>query len=163
MTTRNILRPAEVIAGKEGDVYLSLNGTRYHCMHITEIEAVIEYEKGDVPMLGRRMAGHKINGMNGSYKGKGYYRFSELKLAAEQYKKGGGAPIYDIEITNVDESTTAGIQRVVLKDCMPDSEVLAKADAGSEFLEEDIEGTFDDFSIEDAFSSEMDGYIESSD
>ena len=158
----NTLRPAEVISGKTGEVYLSLNGNRYHCMHVTEIEATIEYEKGEVKMLGRKMTGHKINGMTGSYKGKGYYRFSELRQAAEAYKNGeAGAPIYEIEITNVDESTTAGIQRAILKDCMPDSDVLAKVDAGSEFLEEDIEGTFDDFEIPDSFSSDMDGYIES--
>lgn len=158
----NTLRPAEVISGKTGEVYLSLNGSRYHLMHVTEIEATIEYEKGEVKMLGRKMTGHKINGMNGSYKGKGYYRFSELRKAAEDYKNGtAGSPIYEIEITNVDESTSAGVQRAILKDCMPDSDVLAKVDAGSEFLEEDIEGTFDDFEIPDSFSSDMDGYIES--
>ncbi len=161
MTIVNTMRPIEVFSGKSGDVFMSLNGKRYHLMHLTEIEATIEYEKGDVPMLGKRMTGHKINGMNGSYKGKGYYRFSELKLAAEAYKDGGGAPFYDIEITNMEEGTGAGTQRVVLIDCMPDSEVLAKVDAGSEFLEEDIEGTFDDFSIDETFSSDMPGYIES--
>lgn len=162
----NVMRPAEVFAGKSGDVYVSLNDTRYHCMHITEIEATVEYEKGDVPMLGRRMTGHKINGMSGSYKGKGYYRFSELREAAEVYKNGGAVPIYEIEISNTEEydaasSNTAGTQRVVLKDCMPDSQILAKADAGSEFLEEDIEGTFDDFEIVEKFDSSMEGFIES--
>lgn len=161
MAIVNTMRPIEVFSGKSGDVFMSLDGRRYHLMHLTEIEATVEYEKGDVPMLGKRMTGHKINGMNGAYKGKGYYRFSELKLAAEAYKDGGGAPVYDIEITNVEEGTSAGTQRVVLIDCMPDSEVLAKVDAGSEFLEEDIEGTFDDFSIDETFSSDMPGYIES--
>ena len=143
MTIVNTMRPIEVFSGKSGDVFMSLNGKRYHLMHLTEIEATVEYEKGDVPMLGKRMTGHKINGMNGAY------------------KDGGGAPVYDIEITNVEEGTGAGTQRVVLIDCMPDSEVLAKVDAGSEFLEEDIEGTFDDFSIDETFSSDMPGYIES--
>lgn len=157
----NPMRPGEVISGKAGDIYVRIGGNRYHYMHITEIEAVLEYEKGEVPMLGRIMTGHKINGIKGSYKGKGYYRFSEERLAAEAYKNGAGAPIFEIEITNIDESTLAGVQRVVLKDCMPDSVVLAKSEATTEFLEEDIEGTFDDFEIADAFSDEMEGYIES--
>lgn len=161
MADNNILRPCEVISGKEGDVYVKIGDSRYHYMHITEIEATIEYEKGEVPMLGRKMTGHKINGMSGEYKGKGYYRFTEERKLAETYKNGSGAPIFEIEITNVDESTTAGVQRVVLKDCMPDSLVLAKANAGEEFLEEDIEGTFDDFEIVESFSSSMDGYLES--
>ena len=161
MTITNNMRPNEVLAGKSGDVYALLNGTRYHLMHVTEIEATIEYEKGDVPMLGRRMTGHKINGANGSYKGKGYYRFSEFRLAAEEYANGGAAPVYEIEIVNEEKGVGAGRQRVVLKDCMPDSDILAKADASSEFLEEDIEGTFDAFSIEEAFDSSMDGYVES--
>lgn len=161
MATTNTMRPIEVFAGKSGDVYLSLGGHRYHCMHLTEVEATVEYEKGDVPMLGKRMTGHKINGMKGSYKGKGYYRFSELKLAAEAYKNGEGAPVYDIEIINEEKGTSAGSQKVVLIDCMPDSEVLAKVDAGSEFLEEDIEGTFDDFKISESFKSDLPGYKES--
>lgn len=157
----NTLRPCEVLSGKEGEVYIKIGDTRYNCMHITEMEATIEYEKGDVPILGRKFTGHKINGMNGAYKGKGYYRFSEFAAAAEAYKNGGKAPLYEIEITNVDESTTAGIQRVVLKDCMPDSDVLAKVNASEEFLECDIEGTFDEFEIVEMFDSSMDGYIES--
>lgn len=161
MAIKNNMRPNEVLSGKSGDVYASIGGRRYHFMHITEIEATLEYEKGDVPMLGRRMTGHKINGCNGKYKGKGYYMFSELRALAEAYKNGGAAPVYDIEITNVEEGTLAGTQRVWLKDCMPDSDVLAKADAGSEFLEEDIEGTFDEFEMPERFSSGMDGYIES--
>lgn len=158
---RNILRPVEVISGKEGDVYVKIGANRYHYMHMTEIEATLEYQKGEVPMLGRKMTGHKINGMNGSYKGKGYYRFSEERKLAEAYKNGEAAPIWEIEITNVDQSTSAGVQRVVLKDCMPDSTVIGKANASEEFLEEDFEGTFDDFEIVESFSSSMDGYIES--
>ena len=158
--SNNTLKPIEVISGKEGDVYVKIGSSRYHYMHITEIEATIEYEKGEVPILGRKMTGHKINGMNGQYKGKGYYRFTEERKLAEAYKNGGDAPIFEIEITNVDESTTAGIQRAVLKECMPDSLVLAKTNASEAFLEEDIEGTFDDFEIVDSFGT-VDGYIES--
>lgn len=158
---RNLLRPVEVISGKEGDVYVKIGANRYHYMHLKEIEATVEYQKGEVPMLGRKMTGHKINGMSGSYKGSGYYRFSEERKLAEAYKNGAAAPIWEIEITNVDQSTTAGVQRVVLKDCMPDSTVLGKANAEDEFLEEDFEGTFDDFEIVESFSSSMDGYIES--
>lgn len=157
----NKMRPCEVISGKEGDVYIKFDGNRYHYMQIIDIEALINYDKGEVNMVGRTMTGHKINGMSGTYKGKGYYRFSEERKLAEHYKNGGSAPLFDIEITNVDESTTAGIQRVVLKDCMPDSQVLAKLDAASQFIEEDIEGTFDDFEIPDTFDSSMDGYLES--
>lgn len=160
MAIKNNMRPNEVLSGKSGDVYATINGKRFHFMQITEIEATLEYEKGDVPMLGRRMTGHKINGCNGSYKGKGYYMFDELRLMAEEYKNGGAAPVYDIEITNVEEGTLAGVHRAWLKDCMPDSDVIAKADAGSEFLEEDVEGTFDDFSIEESFNSDMPGYAE---
>lgn len=161
MANKNKMRPGEVISGKEGDVYVKIGDNRYHYMHLTEIEATLEYEKGEVPMLGRTMTGHKINGMSGEYKGKGYYRFSEERLAAQDYKNGAAAPLFEIEITNVDESTIAGVQRVVLKDCMPDSVVLAKAAAGEEFLEEDFEGTFDDFEIVESFSSSLEGYVES--
>lgn len=160
MPDRNTLRPAEVISGKEGDVYVKINGNRYHYMHLVDIEAILEYSKGDVPILGRLMDGHKINGAKGTYKGKVYYRFSEEREVAEAFKNGGPAPLMEIEITNLDQSTMAGVQRAVLKDCMPDSVVLAKLAAGDEFLEEDFEGTFDDFEIPDKFDSNYDGYLE---
>ena len=161
MGIENTMRPSNVLSGKSADIYGTINGRRYHCMHFTEYEATIEYEKGDVKMLGRRMSGHKINGMAGKYKGKCYYMFSELREMAEEYKNGGPAPIYDMELTNIEEGTLAGTQKVWLKDCMPDSDVLAKADANSEFLEEDVEGTFDDFEIPEKFNDDMPGYIES--
>lgn len=156
----NKMRPSEVISGKTGDLYVKVKDTRYHCFHFKEIEHNLEYHKGVVAMLGRQMDGHKINGMEGKYKGKGYYRFSELRKLAEDYKNGGPAPIYEMEVINEDPSTSAGVQRILLKDCMPDSDILAKLNVDEDFLEEDLEGTFDDFEILEMFNGDMDGRIE---
>ena len=46
---RNPMRPSEAISGKAGDIYVKIGNNRYHYMHVTEIEATIEYEKGEVP------------------------------------------------------------------------------------------------------------------
>lgn len=53
--------------------------------------------------------------------------------------------------------STAQGQTVIFYDCLMDGGVLAKFDADGEYLDEPIEGTFDDFSIPQDFT-ELSGF-----
>lgn len=153
------MRAADALSAKEGEVNMTLNGKRYHLIHMTEIEATLDIKKAEVNRLRTKMTGHKVIGSTGKYKGKQYIVESDYRAAMEAWKNGGGVPVFEIDITNNDPSTSAGTQTIVLHDCMSDSLVLAKLDANGEFAEEDVEGTFDDWNLQSQFTG-LDGIAE---
>lgn len=58
-----------------------------------------------------------------------------------------------MQITNDDPTSAAGRQTMIFYDCNTDGGVLAKFDADGEYLDEEIEGTFEDFSMPEAFAN----------
>ena len=61
-----------------------------------------------------------------------------------KYKSTGEDTYFDIQITNVDPTSAAGKQVTILKDCNIDGAVIASFDADGEWLEQDIDFTFED-------------------
>ena len=55
-------------------------------------------------------------------------------------------------MTNEDPTSSVGRQTVILKNCLTKGGILTKFDADAETLEEDIEGTFDDWEMPEKFS-----------
>lgn len=67
------------------------------------------------------------------------------------YKNTGVDTYFEIQITNEDPQTELGRQTLVLKQCNLDGGMLTKFDADGEYLEEDIDGTFEDFTMPEKF------------
>ena len=59
-------------------------------------------------------------------------------------------------MVNEDPTSTVGRQTVLLIDCNIDKVVLAKFDADADYLEEDLDFTFEDFKLVEKFT-EMQG------
>ena len=59
---------------------------------------------------------------------------------------------FDIQISNEDLTSSVGRQTVILKGCLLKGGILAKFDANADNLDEDIEGTFDDWELPETFS-----------
>ena len=76
----------------------------------------------------------------------------------ERYKNTGVDVYFDIQITNEDPTSASGRQTVILKDCNIDSALLAKFDADAEYLDEDMDFTFEDFEIVEVFNH-LDGMV----
>lgn len=55
-------------------------------------------------------------------------------------------------ITNEDPTSSVGRQTVILKDCNMDGGLLAKFDADAEYLDEDMDFTFEDFEMPETFT-----------
>ena len=62
-----------------------------------------------------------------------------------------------MQIINQDPTSAAGKQEVVLYGCNIDGGILAKFDADGEYLDEDMDFTFEDFSITKEFK-ELSGF-----
>ena len=104
------------------------------------------------------MAGHKSCGMEGTFSGTAHYNQSVLRQALLDYKNTGEDVYFEMQITNDDPTSAAGRQSVILYDCNTDGGVLAKFDADGEYLDEEIEGTFEDFSIPETFT-DLNGFL----
>ena len=55
-------------------------------------------------------------------------------------------------VTNEDKTSSVGRQTVILKDCNMDGGILAKFDADAEYLDEEMEFTFEDWEIPEKFT-----------
>lgn len=145
------LRAADTVNAKEAEVYVTLNGHRYNCFHIKDLEVTLENKKTEVNVLRKTLTGHKLVSQEGKYKGTKFMVESEFRRAYQEFKESGAAPVYDIQIVNEDPTSPAGRQEIWLYDCMDDSLMLTKFDAEGETLSEDVEGTFDDWSMPEGF------------
>ena len=65
---------------------------------------------------------------------------------------------FEIQISNEDPTSGAGRQTMILVDCNIDGGVLAKFDADGEYLDEDMDFTFEDFKMPEAFK-DLEGFL----
>ena len=66
-------------------------------------------------------------------------------ISDEAYKNTGEDIYFDIQVTNDDPTSAAGICTMVFKGCNVDGGVLAAFDVDGDFLEQEIDFTFEDF------------------
>ena len=64
----------------------------------------------------------------------------------------------NFQVTNEDPTSSVGRQTVVFIDCNIDGGILAKFDADGEYLDEDCDGTFEDFKMPETFKL-LDGML----
>ena len=74
------------------------------------------------------------------------------------YKDTGKDTYFEIQISNEDSTSAAGRQTIVLMDCNIDGGILAKFDADGEYLDEDMDFTFEDFKMPEKFK-DLDGFV----
>lgn len=152
------MKARDTIAAKQAECYVTIDDRRYNFMQIIDLEVNIEKTKATVPRLGAIMVGHKTCGMEGTFSGTAHYNQSVLRQLLLDYKETGEDIYFEMQITNDDPTSAAGRQTIVLYDCNLDGGVLAKFDADGEYLDEDIEGTFEDFSMPETFNN-LDGFL----
>lgn len=143
----------DAISGKHAKAFITINGQVEELFYARSLEATIEKNKSDVPVLGKTNVGQKAVGWTGSGTMNIYYVTSLFRRLIRDYIKTGRDFYFDMTVTNEDPTSRAGRQTVVLKNCNLDSVVAASFDATSdEALNEDVSFTFDDYDILEQFS-----------
>lgn len=143
----------DAIAGSQAAAYITLpDGNRYCFMQMYFFESSMEVNIAEVAILGRSGKGNKPTGWKGTWKGTAHYNQSIIRKMLLEYKKTGFMPTFDIQIMNEDPTATVGRQTIILKNCITKGGILAKFDADADILDEDIEGTFDDWEMPETFS-----------
>lgn len=143
-------------AGALAECYATIDGERYNFMFMISFEANAEKNKTKVPILGLVSKGNKSTGVEYTFSGTAHYNQSVTRKMMYKYKETGEDIYFEIQVTNCDPTSASGRQTVILKGCNFDSMTLAKFDADAEYLDEEIEGTFEDWEIPETFN-ELDG------
>lgn len=139
------------VSAKLAECYVTIENNRYNFMQAINLETNFEKTKSEVPILGKTGSGNKSTGWKGTGSATMHYNSSIMRELMERFKKTGEDVYFDIQVTNEDPTSSVGRQTVILKDCNIDGGVLAKFDADGEYLDEDIDFTFEDFEIPEKF------------
>ncbi|HBD0708866.1 phage tail tube protein [Enterococcus faecalis] len=149
----NFLNAGDVISGREGTAFMTIDGRNVPMFFLKNIEATVELVKTEVPVLGKRMNQQKVTGANGTGSMTIHKVTSEFAQIGINYLKSGKIPMITIKVTNEDPASTIGRQSTLLKDVIFDSVVIAKLDIESETLDEDVDFTFADADLLDMFTT----------
>ena len=131
-----IMNALDAIAGSQASAYVTMaDGNRYCFMQLYSFESKMDISVAEVPILGTAHYNQSV--------------FREMLL---EYKRTGFMPTFDIQVANEDPTASVGRQTIILKNCLTKSGILAKFDADAETLDEELEGTFDDWEMPETFS-----------
>ena len=136
------------ISGSLAQCIITIGEKQYNFMQLIDFEAKVEKTKKDIPILGQTGKGHKTTSWSGTFKGKAHYNQSVLSELLAKYKKDFSDTYFTIQVINEDGDLN---QTVILNRCNTNGGVLTKFDVNADFLEEEIEGTFEDFEINTGF------------
>ena len=153
-----VMHARDAISGKMASCFVTIDGTRYNFMQAINLEAEFEKNKTEVPILGETGTGNKSTGWSGTGSATFHYNTSVFRKLMAKFKDTGADVYFDIQVTNEDPTSTVGKQTVFLKDCNIDGGILTKFDADADYLDEDMDFTFEDFSIETEFM-QLDGMV----
>lgn len=152
MNEKTTMNAKDAISATLAECYVTIDGNRYNFMQAINLEASIEKNKTEIPILGRTGKGNKATGWTGSGSATFHYNTSVFRMLLKRYKDTGEDVYFDIQVTNEDPTSSVGRQTVILKDCNADGGILTKFDADAEYLDEDMDFTFEDFEIAESFA-----------
>lgn len=145
------MKSENAVSAKKAECFFIINGRKYNFMHMISFTAEVEKKKSSVPILGRAMEGNKTVGLKGIFSGKAHYNQSVMRKALTDFKDAGEDLYFNVVIRNYDKSSGVGAQTVNIIGCNTDKITLAKFDAAGEWLDEDMEGTFEDWNLPEVF------------
>ena len=146
------MKAKDAISAKLAECFVTIGTNRYNFMQAINFEASFEKTKTEVPILGKTGTGNKSTGWKGSGSATFHYNTSIFREMMKTFKDTGEDVYFEIQVTNEDPTSAAGKQTVVFVDCNIDGGILAKFDADGEYLDEDMDFTFEDFKMPDTFN-----------
>ena len=154
----HIMNAKDTITASLAECYVTIDGTRYNFMQAINLEASVEKTKTEVPILGKTGKGNKSTGWKGTGSATFHYNTSIFRELLLKFKETGEDMYFDIQITNYDPTSAVGRQTTILKDVNVDGGLVAKFDADGEYLDEDMDFTFEDWEMPEKFNV-LDGMV----
>lgn len=152
MDGATVMVSGDAIAASLAQCFVTIGDKRYNLMQAINLEANFKKIKAKIPILGKPGKGNKAVGWEGTGKCTLHYNQSVFRRMMLEYKDTGKDVYFDMQIINEDPTSGVGRQEIMLIDCNIDGGILAKFDADAEYLDEEVEFTFDDFSMPEEFA-----------
>lgn len=146
----------DVVSAKLASCYLMANSQRKLLFQAKNLEAKIKKNKDQVAILGRMMKGNKSTSTEGSGKLTIYDNTAVFDDMMEKLLKTGVDTYFDMQVTNNDPTSKAGVRTVILTGCNFDEMTVAAFDADGKWLEKEISFTFEGIKFVEKFA-ELDG------
>lgn len=146
------MRASDSVSASQANCYITIGSDRYNFMQAINLEASMEKNKTEIPILGKTGKGNKATGWTGSGSATFHYNTSIFREILYKFKNDGKDTYFDIEVTNNDAGSGVGMQSIILKDCNIDGGILTKFDADGEYLDEDLDFTFEDWEMPAKFN-----------
>lgn len=145
------MQAKDAISGKSAECFVTIGKKRYNFMSATKIEVNFDKQKAEIPILGKTGTGHKSTGWNGTGTATFHYNVPIFRKMMISFRDGTDV-YFDMQIINNDKTSDAGKQEVILEGCNIDGGILAKFDAEADYLDEDMDFTFENFRIPNQFN-----------
>lgn len=146
-----VMKAKDAVYASLAQCFLTIEGNRYLFMQAIDLEAKMNKTKTKVPILGKTGKGNKASGWEGTGSATFHYNTSIIREMLKKYKDTGEDVYFDIQISNEDPTSAVGRQTIILRDCNVDGGILAKFDANGEYLDEDMDFTFEDWEMPETF------------
>ena len=153
-----IMNAKDTITASLAECFVTINGTRYNFMQAINLEAKMDKTKTQIPILGKVAKGNKSTGCEYSGSATFHYNTSLFRELLLKFKETGEDIYFDIQATNEDPTSSVGRQTVILKNVNLDGGIIAKFDADGEYLDEDVDFTFEDWELPEKFKL-LDGMV----
>ncbi len=154
----SVMLAKDTLSAALAECYITIGENRYNFMQAINLEAKFGKTKTQIPILGKTGKGNKANGWEGTGSATFHYNTSIFRKMMLDYKDTGKDVYFEIQIINDDPTSDAGRQEILLLDCNIDGGILAKFDADGEYLDEEMDFTFEDFSMPKEFT-ELAGFL----
>lgn len=146
-------REGDAISGKQAKAFARINGNVEELFYAKSLEATIEKNKVDVPILGRTNTPQRSSGWSGTGTLTVYYVTSLFRELMIEYVQTGKDFWFELQVVNEDPVSSTGKQTVLLSGCNLDSVTITRFDATSDdMLEEELPFTFSDAKLLDRFN-----------
>lgn len=152
------MKAKDTVFAALAECFITIGTRRYNFMQAINVEVNFKKNKTKVPILGKTGKGNKAAGWEGTGSATFHYNTSVFRQMMMQYKDTGEDVYFEMQITNEDKGSAVGRQTIILTDCNIDGGILAKFDADGEYLDEDMDFTFEDFKMPEAFK-ELEGFL----
>jgi len=152
------MKGKDALSAKLAECFVTIGSNRYNFMQAINFEAKFEKVKTEIPILGKTGAGNKSTGWKGTGNATFHYNTSIFRQMMLDFKNTGEDVYFEMQVTNEDPTSAAGRQTMVFIDCNIDGGILAKFDADGEYLDEDMDFTFEDFKMPESFKI-LDGML----
>lgn len=152
------MKGKDALSAKLAECFVTIGTNRYNFMQAINFEAAFEKTKTEIPILGKTGSGNKSTGWKGTGTATFHYNTSIFRQMMLDFKNTGEDVYFEIQVTNEDPTSAVGRQTMVFVDCNIDGGILAKFDADGEYLDEDMDFTFEDFKMPESFKL-LDGML----